>query len=198
MRGEAARLSAVVQGEGERVAVLHLGEATDRARATPTFWAWVMSSVSGIWSARPASVSVSASDRSGSKASGRTSTSRTTVPPAEATAAVRSVTTRPGASGMVTNATRTSRSAPSITGSPACCVVGLLVLIERVAAIDLVPQLGHLLAVLRGLAEQALVHRRAQRDPDRDADGQGDEHRHQRDDVVTEVDHRGAALPRLT
>ena len=69
------------------------------------------------------------------------------------------------------------------------------VLIERVAAVDLVAQLGHLLAVLLGLAEQALVHRRAQRDPDGDADGQGEEHRHQRDDVVAEVDHRARSAP---
>ena len=131
----------------------------ERAKAVPTFSAWVISAVTGIWSARPASASVNASDRSGSKASGRSSTSRTTVPPAVATAAARSVATRPGASGMVTTATRTSRSASCDHRLTGLLVVRLAVGLDRVAPVELVPQLGHLLAVLLGLPQQALVHR---------------------------------------
>ena len=84
MATKPARDSAVSSASASGSRSSACGEAIDRARAVPTFSAWVISSFSGTWSARPARASVTSSARAGSKASGRTATSRTTVPPAVA------------------------------------------------------------------------------------------------------------------
>ena len=124
----------------------------------------------------------------GSKASALTLTSRTTVPPAPTTASEMERKTSVGSIGHGDHGDPLPVEHTGSDGGADLLVVVIAVLVQRLASIELGPQIGHLLAILRGLLQQALVHRRAQRDADRDADRQGNEHRHQRHDVVAEVD----------
>ena len=124
----------------------------------------------------------------GSKASALTLTSRTTVPPAPTTASEMERRTSVGASGMATIATRCPFKTTGGDSGAHLLVVVISVAVQRLASIQLSSQIGHLLAVLRGLLQQSLVHRWAERHTYRNPYRQSNEDRHQRHDVVAEVD----------